>query len=149
MIVKAHIILNAAPTKIWNTITDIRNAAEIIKGIEKIEIINEPAKGLVGLRWLETRMYFGKPATVEKYIIEAVENKFYTSKAEADGFIFETTMSISETESGVTLTSSHDSKPLGIGAKIKSIPMIFFKGMLKKLLLKDLTDINTAVERKG
>jgi hypothetical protein len=59
-------------------------------------------------------------------------------------------MSISESSSGsITLTSSHDSQPQGIVAKLLSIPMLFlFKGVAKKALLQDLNDIKAAVERK-
>jgi hypothetical protein len=43
--------------------TDIENASKIISGIDKIEVVEKPTHGLVGLRWRETRMLFGKPAT--------------------------------------------------------------------------------------
>ena len=63
MLVEAQITINASKAAIWAAITDIENASEIITGIEKIEIVEKPAAGLVGLRWRETRMLFGKPAT--------------------------------------------------------------------------------------
>ena len=93
-------------------------------------------------------MYFGKPATVEKRITDAAENEFYTTSAESDGFVFLSTMSISESSGGVTLASSHDTRPQGIVAKLKSIPMPLFKGMEKKALVQDLNDIKSAVEQK-
>lgn len=47
------------------------------------------------------------------------------------------------------MTSSHDSKPQGIVAKLLSIPMgLLFKGVAKKALLQDLNDIKAAVEQK-
>ena len=106
---------------------------------------------LVGLRWRETRMLFGKPATAEKWITEADQGRFYKTRAEDNGFVFVTTMSISPCPSGgVTLTSAHDSQPQSIGARIMSIPMgLFFKGAIKKAVLQDLTDIKAAVERRG
>jgi hypothetical protein len=58
-------------------------------------------------------------------------------------------MSISESGGGVTLTSSHDSQPLGIVARLMSIPMgLFFKGVVKKALLQDQSDIKYAVEQE-
>ena len=93
-------------------------------------------------------MYFGKPSAIDKWITDAVENKFYKTRAEMDGFIFLTTMSISESGDNIRLTSLHETKSQGIIAKIKSLPMIFFRGMLKKAILKDLNDIKTAVENK-
>jgi len=95
-------------------------------------------------------MLFGKPATADKWITEAVENAFYKTRAEDKGFVFLSTMSISEGSNGnVTLTSSHDSQPQGIVARIMSIPMgLFFRGVARKALLQDLNDIRSAVEQK-
>lgn len=126
--------------------TDLRNAATIMGGIKKIEIIDEPLHGWVGLKWRETRMYFGEPAAVDKWITEAVENSYYKTRAEMDGYVFITTMQISEADGSILLTSVHETKAQGIAAKIKSLPLIFFKGVLKKAILQDLSDIRNAVE---
>jgi hypothetical protein len=104
---------------------------------------------LVGLRWRETRTLFGKPATAEKWITDAAENEFYKTRAESHGFVFLSTISISESGGGATLTSSHDSLPQGIVARLQSIPMgLLFKGVAKRALLQDLNDIKAAVEQK-
>ena len=149
MIVEAQVTINGSKAAIWAAITNIENASETISGIENIEVLEKPANGLVGLKWGETRMLFGKPATVEKWITDAAENEFYKTRAESDGFVFLSTMSISESSGGgVTLTSSHDSQPQGIVAKLKSIPMPLFKGMVKRALRQDLNDIKAAVEQE-
>jgi len=148
MIVEAQVNVNGSKAAIWAAMTNIENAAEIISGIENIEVLEKPPSGLVGLRWRETRMYFGKPATVEKRITDAMENEFYKTRAESDGFVFLSTMRISESSGGVMLATSHDTRPQGLAAKLKSIPMPFFKGMVRKALLQDLNDIKSAIERK-
>ena len=149
MIVEAQVTINGSKAAIWAAITNIENASETISGIEKIEVLEKPALGLVGLKWRETRILFGKPATADKWITDAAENEFYKTRAESDGFVFLSTMSISESGGRMTLTSSHDSKPQGIVAKLMSIPMeLFFKGVAKKALLQDLNDIKAAVERE-
>jgi hypothetical protein len=149
MIVEAQVTVNGSKAAIWAEITNIENASEIISGIEGIEVLEKPANGLVGLRWRETRILFGKPATVEKWITDAVENEFYKTRAESDGFVFLTTFSISESPGGITLTSSHVSEPQGIVARLMSIPMrLFFKGVAKKAILQDLNDIKSAVEKE-
>jgi hypothetical protein len=149
MLVEAQVTINGSKEAVWAAITDIENASKIISGIEKIEILEKPANGLVGLKWRETRILFGKPATVEKWITDAAENAFYKTRAEDSGFVFLTTMSISESSDGsTTLTSSHDSQPQGIVARFMSIPMVlFFKGVIKKAILQDLNDIKSAVEQ--
>ena len=148
MIIEALVKISGSREAVWNAITNIENAAETMSGIEKIEVVEKPANGLIGLRWQETRMYFGKPATVEKWITDAVENEFYKTRAEDSGFVFLSTIRISEGGDGIELISSHETIPQGIAAKIKSIPMVFFKGMVRKALLQDLNDIKSAVEKK-
>jgi len=148
MIVEEKIAINANKAPVWKAITDIRNASKIISGIEQIDILNEPETGLLGLKWRETRIYFGKPSAIDKWITEAVENEFFTTKAEMDGFVFITKMTISENNGNILLSSSHETQALCILAKVKSLPMIFFKGVLKKAILKDLNDYKAAIENK-
>src|SRR6185295_18341199 len=105
MLVEVQVTIKGSRAAIWAAITDIENASTIIRGIEKIEVLEKPATGLVGLKWRETRMLFGKPATAEKWITDAVENEFYNTRAESDGFVFLSTMRISEgSGGGFTLT---------------------------------------------
>lgn len=150
MLVEEQMTINASKAAVWSAITDIEGAAKFIRGIEKIEVVEKPANGLVGLRWRETRILFGKPATVEKWITEAADNVFYKTRAEDGGFVFLTTMRISESGGGsVALISSHDSQPQTLVARVMSIPMVlFFKGVLKKAILQDLSDIKSAVEQR-
>jgi hypothetical protein len=148
MIVEAQVTINGSKAAIWAAITNIENASETISGIEKIEVLEKPANGLVGLKWRETRMLFGKPATVEKWITDAAENEFYKTRAEDGGFVFVTTNRISESSGGMTLTGSHETEPQGIVARIKSLPMFLFKGVIRKAILQDLNDIKAAAEKK-
>jgi uncharacterized membrane protein len=149
MLVEVQLTIKAPKEAVWAAITDIENASKIIRGIDKIEVVEKPASGLVGLRWRETRMFFGKPATVEKWITEAAENAFFKTRAEDGGFVFLSTTGIAENSDGsITLTSAHDSQPQTIVGKIMSIPMgLFFKGVAKKAILQDLNDIKSAVEK--
>ena len=148
MLVETQVTINGSKAAIWAAITNIENAAEIISGIEHIEVVEKPANGLVGLKWRETRMLFGKPATVEKWITDAAENEFYKTRAEDNGFVFVSTMRLSESSGGMTLTSSHETKPQGIVARLQSLPMFLFKGVVKKALVQDLNDYKTTVEQE-
>ena len=147
MLVEAQVTIDGSKAAVWAVMTDIENAADILSGVEKIEVVEKPASGLVGMRWRESRMYFGSLATVEKQITDAVENEYYKTRAEDSGFVFLSDMKISESDGGVMLTTSHDTQPQGFVAKLKSLPMVFFKGVIKKALLQDLADIKSAVER--
>ena len=148
MIVEAQVTINGSKAAVWAAITNIENASKIISGILNIEVVEKPANGLVGLKWRETRMLFGEPATVEKWITDAADSEFYKTKAEDGGFSFSTTKRISESNGVITLAESHESKPQSIVAFL-SIPMLFlFKGVMKKAILQDLNDIKVAVEQK-
>jgi hypothetical protein len=148
MIVEVQVTINGSKAAVWAAITDIEKAAETVSGIEKIEVLEKPASGLVGLKWRETRTLFGKPATADKWITDAAENEFYKTRAEDNGFVFLSTKRISESSGGVTLTETHVSQPQRFAAKLMSIPMgLLFKGVAKKAVLQDLNDIKTAVEQ--
>jgi hypothetical protein len=148
MIVQAAVTINGTTSAVWEIITNIPKAPALIRGIESVEILSTPPESLIGLRWRETRIYFGKPAAIDKWITEAVTESFYKTKAEMDGFEFITTLTISENGSSITLTSSHETKSKNFTAKLKSIPMIFFSGVVRKAILQDLLDIKAAVESK-
>lgn len=148
MIIDAQVTINGASrTAVWAAMTTIENAADVFGGIEKIEVVERPAGGLVGLKWRETRMLFGKPATVVKWVTDAEENAFYTTRAEDGGFVFLTTTRISGDAGGITLTGIHETRPQGFAARLKSFPMVFLKGVIEKAILQDLNDIKSAVER--
>lgn len=147
MIVEAEVTINGSKAATWAAIANIEHASETISGIKNIEVLEKPENGLVGLKWRETRILFGKPATAEKWITDAAENEFYKTRAEEQGFVYLSTIRISESSGGVRLTSSHESKPQSMLARLVSIPMaLLFKGVAKKALLQDLNDIKSAVE---
>jgi hypothetical protein len=148
MTVEASVDICGSKTEVWKAITDIEKLEGIVRGIEKIEVVERPATTLVGLRWRETRILFGKPATVEKRITDATENEFSTV-AEDGGFVFVTTHRVAESNGVVTLTSSHETKPQGFVATLKAMPLFLFKGAIRKAVLEDLNDIKSAVERRS
>ena len=148
MILEAQVTINGSKEEIWAVITNIENATETISGIEKVEILEKPENGLVGLKWRETRTLLGKTATEEMWITDAAENEYYKTRAESHGFIYISTMSISENNDSRLLTMTHDSRPQAFVAKLMSFPMSVFKGALKKVILQDLNDIKAAVEQQ-
>jgi hypothetical protein len=85
---------------------------------------------------------------VEKWFTDAAENAFYKTRAEDGGFVFVSTMRMAESGGGITLTSAHETKPQGIVARLQSLPMFLFKGVVKKALVQDLNDYKSAVEQE-
>jgi hypothetical protein len=146
MLVEARVTIRGDRETVWKAVTDIEKSEAIVRGIEKIEIVDRPAAGaLVGLRWRETRILFDKPATAEKWITQATDSSFAT-RAENGGMVFITTHRIEGSDGEVALIGTHESIPEGIAASIKATPLFFFKGVIKKAILQDLNDIKDAVE---
>ena len=85
MIAEQQVTISAPKQAVWKVITALENGAETISGIEQIEILEQPENGLVGLKWRETRTLFGKTATEIMWITDAVDNDFYTTRAESHG----------------------------------------------------------------
>ena len=98
----------------------IEGAADAIRGIEKVEVLERPDTGLVGLKWRETRTLFGKTATEVMWITDAVESEFYQTRAESHGSVYVSRLSIAEGESGVTLTMGFEGTPQTAAAKLTS-----------------------------
>lgn len=148
MKLKVSVPINASKEKIWQAISDIENAQERIPAIKEIKIHHQPEDGLVGLKWTETRVLFGKSATETMWITEAIENQYYKTRAESHGSIYQTTMSISEEEDGNHLNMEFSAQPQSLLAKILSFIMgPLMKNATKKALLQDLKDIKYLIEK--
>ena len=149
MIVDSQVAINAPKEDVWRAITDIDGAAERISGLEKVEVLERPESGLVGLKWRETRTMFGKTATEVMWITDALENEYYKTRAESHGCVYLSTLAISEDNGQSTLIMTFEGQAQRIVAKVFSCLMGFMmKGAIKKALAKDLQDIKAAVEKQ-
>ena len=146
---KSSIRINGSKEAIWAVICDIENSDKHISGINKVEVLNKPAEGIIGLKWRETRTMFGKEATEDMWITEAEANKYYRTRAESHGAIYISTLTIEEEGDACTLSMGFEGQAVSFGAKIGNFLM--GKMMMKsteKALLVDLEDIKKHVESK-
>ncbi len=146
MVVSGDIRIEGTRAAVWSVVSDVANWARIIKGVREIEIVTPPTTGLSGLRWKETRLLFGEPVTVEKWVTDWAEREFFTSRAEQDGFVFTTTLRLTEQGGGVVVTSTHRTDALTLGARLRSLPLVLFRGVIRKALMEDLRDIKAALD---
>jgi hypothetical protein len=147
MIIEARIDISGSKAAVWELITDIEHAAETITGIDRVEILERPARGLVGLKWRETRTLFGKTATEVMWITAAVEQTSYETRAESHGCVYTCAFRLEGRDGALSLTMSHETRPQALLAKLLAAPMgLAFKGTLRKALLKDLQDVKARVE---
>jgi len=134
---------------VWKAITDFKNCLNYIESIVHVEIIDQPKDTLIGFKWKETRVMFGKEATETMWITDFVENKYYQTRAESHGSIYISRLSLEKISEDTKLTMSFSAEAKTFFVKIISFCMGFlFKGSMKKALIKDLTDIKTYLESK-
>lgn len=68
--------IQAPRERVWQIITDIAHAAKTISGLKELTVLERPAAGLIGLKWTETRVMFGKEAAETMWITAAAENQW-------------------------------------------------------------------------
>lgn len=147
MKVHAQVSIHASNQAVWNTITDIKNAPSRISAIQKVEILEQPPSGLVGLKWRETRTMFGKTATEVMWITKAVENSYYETRAESHGAIYVSRLSVEEHQGNSLLIMDFSGEPQTKGTKLMMALMGWMVvGASRKAVQKDLEDIKKAVE---
>lgn len=147
MKIQEQVAIQASPQEIWRVITDIENSIHTISGIEKVEVLEKPEQGLVGLKWRETRTMFGSTATEVMWITEAVANQSYKTRAESHGAIYRSQFTITERDGSSLLTMTFDSEPQTFSAKLMGALMGWMiKGSTAKAVQQDLQDIKAAVE---
>jgi len=148
MMIKVALSISAPRAAVWGVITDFDNVVNVISGINKVEVLERPEQGLVGLKWQETRTLFGQTATEEMWITEYAENEFYKTRAESHGAVYISTIAVVDEQNGSCLSMTFSSQPQTWVAKVLSLPMGFLcKNATKKALLQDLKDIKAAVEQ--
>lgn len=138
--------IDAPRERIWNLITDIDKWSETISGIVGIEVIDRPESGVIGLKWRETRVLFGKEAVETMWISAAEPGRWYETTAKNHGAIYSTRLSLEEANDKVALTMSFSSQATTVPSKLMSMLSFMFNGTLRKMLQKDLEDICRVAE---
>ena len=139
--------IDASKEKVWQIISDIEGSSEVISGIEGIEILEKPTKGLVGLKWEETRIMFGKTATEVMWITEAEKNQHYKTRAKGPGVIYVTTLKVSDDGPKSALSMNFEVENTSLGSRILSGLMgVFIKKSMRDAIEQDLADIKAAAE---
>ena len=148
MKLKAEIIINGTKEQVWRVITDIEGSVETIRAIEKIEVLERPELGVLGLKWEETRTMFGRSATEVMWITEEKANEYYETRAENHGAIYVSRFQLEEIGDQTKLTMEFEGEAQSTAAKIMSFLTGFmFKGATEKALQADLKDIKDSVEQ--
>lgn len=150
MKIGCEVSVDAPKDVVWDIITDIDGAASTVSGIEKIEVLERPGEGLLGLKWRETRTMFGKTAVETMTVTEVVDGSHYCTEAHNHGAIYRTRMFVADVGGKTQLGMSFAGEAQTFAAKVMSgIFGPLMKGSTEKALRKDLDDIKAAAEARS
>ena len=130
----------------FDVASDLAQAAEHIRGIEKIELLTEgPMR--VGTRWRETRKMMGQSSTETLEVVAFDRPRSYTVGCESCGAYFETTFRFVPDGDGTLVTLDARTEARSIMAKLMSpIGNLMFGKMMRKCMGDDLDDIRSVAE---
>lgn len=138
----------ASAEEIWEVITDIEGSQDRQSAINKVEILEKPSEGIIGLKWRETRTLMGKKAEETMWVIDSKPKQYYETEARNHGMIYKSRMFIEDHGDHCQLGMSFQAEPQSIGAKIMGgITSVFMKASMRKLVRKDLEELKAAIER--
>lgn len=130
--------VGAGPEITFRVFADIPNAASMIAGIEKIDMLTDGPVG-IGTRWRETRIMFGKAAT-EEMTVTAFEPRSYTAEAESHGTHYFSRYDFDPAAAGTLVTLRFEGQPRSLAAKLLSVVGVLFMGQLRRMLAQDMAD---------
>ncbi len=146
MTVTATELIESPRHRVWEIITDIDNAATTISAITDLKIVERPKQGIIGLKWEETRMMFGKSATETLWISAAKEFEWYETTAKNCGAIYNSKLSLVDKNGGTELSMSFSATPVTFAARLMSWLGFLFNGTIRKAFQQDLLDIKRRAE---
>ncbi|NNG05034.1 MAG: SRPBCC family protein [Inquilinus sp.] len=146
--VKVEHLVKADPETTFRAFADIPRAAEMVAGIERIEMLSEGPVG-IGTRWRETRIMYGRTATEEMTITAFEPRQGYTSEAESHGTRYVTRYTFAPEVGGTRVTLDFTGRPVTLGAKLMMPLALLFRGTIRRMLAQDMADVAAHAERKA
>ncbi|MEM7587328.1 MAG: SRPBCC family protein [Acidobacteriota bacterium] len=139
--------INAPIDAVFARATDFANAASVIGGIQKVDMLTQGEVG-PGTRFRETRVMFGREATEEMTVERFEPPNLYTLSAASHGSEYLTSFQLTERDGSTHVEMTFQATPKSLFAKLMN-------GLLGKMMVKtivtecskDLDDLRTAVER--
>lgn len=141
----------APPGAVWAVLTDLDSAPDTLSGVTAVERLDGGGEYRAGTRWRETRVMFGKSATEEMQVTEAVPEQRTVVTAQSGRARYRTVFELAPTSTGTDLRMefSGDSGPLGAAAQLlMTLAAPLAKRATTKALRQDLDDIAAAAERR-
>ncbi|WP_306363711.1 SRPBCC family protein [Nocardia sp. CC227C] len=136
----------APPERVWAVVTDIDRAAEVMKGVDKVERVGGGAGFEVGTAWRETRTMLGKRSTETMTVTAIDPGRSYTVEADSRGTHFTSVITVAPQGEGTLLSMTFGGEAEGPAAKLAGIFGKLFERATRRLVRRDLDDIAAAAE---
>ena len=124
----------------FDTITDLRNAAEAIAGITALEVLTDGPIG-AGTRFRETRVMFKRECTEEMEITQFDRPDSYTVECKNHGCHYTTVFTLRPEGDGTAVEMVFDAKPLTTMAKVMGFLTRPLMKSCVKVMERDLIDL--------
>ena len=136
--------IHATPQRVWDIVSDIEHSPNVISGIERVELLTGK-NVMVGMRWNETRMMFGRESTELLEITSFEPPHAYVVEAHSCGAHMLTEIRCESAENDSTdLTITLRTKPTTFLSRLlKPLAKLAMKS-IRKHLNRDLDDIAAA-----
>lgn len=135
-----------APVKqVFDAYSDFANAAEVVEGIVRIEMLTEGPVG-VGTRFRETRVMFGRESTEEMEITEFKPGELVTVSAESCGAAFNSRFRFTPQGQTTRVDMDMETRPLTLFAKLMWPLGWLMMGSMKKMMQADMEQVKAACE---
>jgi uncharacterized membrane protein len=150
MVIEESIEIAAPRARVFEVFTDIPNAAEMLDGINSIEVLSDEGDFGEGFRWRETRTMFRKEATEEMWVTKFDAPASYTVEAESHGTHYRSVYAFEPADDNNESTwvdLTFEGRPVSTAAKLMSPFAVFFKSATSKAFRKDLAQLKAACEK--
>lgn len=142
-----HTITIQSPLEnVFNSFTNLELAKEHIDGIKDIELLEGSAKMEKGTKWKETRELFGREETLQMWVSDMNKYNSYSIGSDANGAKYTTTFLFNENNGATDATIIFEGKPYTLTARLFTLFSFLFKGMTKKMLVKDMEEYKKIIE---
>lgn len=128
--------------------TDFGRAAEVIRAIEKIEMLTDGPVGL-GTRFLETRTVLGHATTQEMEVTVFEPPLRYVLGCESHGSRYLTEVRLAPNRTGTDVELRFEAQPLSFMAKAMAEMLRPMLDSVAGVLDNDLEDLKEALEGSG
>lgn len=139
--------IEASPEEVFSLATDFGRAAEVIRAIEKVEMLTGGPVGM-GTRFRETRTVLGHSTTQELEVTAFEPFRLYALSCESHGARYRTEIRLAQNLDGTDVELRFEAQPLTFMAKAMAEMLRPMLDSVARVLEDDLEDLRTALERQ-